>query len=86
MSLGKSLTLTMVLSFLLWGAGHIYLGFIKRGIIILLVGTGLSFLTVFLPWYFAFLPLYAYKIWQLIDAYKFHHIRTGKIPVMGTVT
>jgi TM2 domain-containing membrane protein YozV len=85
--LAKSLTLTMVLSFLVSGTGHIYLGFIKRGIIILLVGIGLSFgPELFLPWYFAFPPLYAYKIWQLMDAYKYQQIRNGNIPVTKTVT
>jgi hypothetical protein len=61
--------------------------FIKRGIIILLVGIGLSFgPELFLPWYFAFPPLYAYKIWQLMDAYKYQQIRNGNIPVTKTVT
>jgi hypothetical protein len=41
MILGKSLKITMLLAFLVSGVGHIYLGAIKRGIIILVVGIAL---------------------------------------------
>lgn len=36
--LAKSLALTIILAILVAGVGHIYLGFIKRGIVILVIG------------------------------------------------
>jgi TM2 domain-containing membrane protein YozV len=36
--LAKSLAITILLAVLVSGVGHIYLGIIKRGIIILIVG------------------------------------------------
>src|SRR5687768_7377227 len=37
-NIGKNLGLTMILAAILSGLGHIYLGFVKRGIIILIIG------------------------------------------------
>jgi hypothetical protein len=36
--LAKSLALTIILAILVGGVGHIYLGFIKRGLVILVIG------------------------------------------------
>ena len=69
--MAKSLGITILLAVLITGVGHIYLGLVKRGIIILIggfaVGIGSSLL-VPIPW--SWVIAGAYWIWQLIDAYK----------------
>jgi hypothetical protein len=74
---GKSLTITMVFAFLLSGAGHIYLGFTARGIIILMAGIGLGIvLQLLLPADLAIALIFGYKIWQILDVYKLHKKQT----------
>jgi hypothetical protein len=76
----KRLLLTIVLALLIPGVGHIYLGIVNNGIIILVVTIALGFIleigiTPFvpepfdLPFYLVALGLY---IWQIGDAYKQH--------------
>jgi len=61
----------MLLAVLISGVGHIYLGFIKRGIIILIIAILLSFILPFLiPMPFSWIILIGYWLWQIWDTYK----------------
>ena len=72
--LAKTLWLTILLAFLLWGLGHMYLGFTKRGIIILVIGIFSLFSAIFfIPFPYSWIIIYiiiGYWIWQIWDAYK----------------
>lgn len=69
--MAKSLGITMILAVLLSGLGHIYLGFVKRGIIILIIGIILWIVVSFLiPIPFSWMIGIAYWIWQIWDAYN----------------
>ena len=68
--LAKRLWLTILLAVLVAGVGHMYLGFVKRGIVILVIGIVLWIVTTFfVPEPFSWLA-FAYFIWQIWDAYK----------------
>lgn len=71
--MAKRLWLSILLAILVWGVGHIYLGFIKRGIVILVIGLILAFV---MPWFIPYPYIWAivigYKIWQIWDAYKYY--------------
>jgi TM2 domain-containing membrane protein YozV len=70
LTLGKSLALTILLSVIIYGLGEIYLGEINRGVIVLIVGVAVSLgASLLLPFYIAALIIFAYWIWQLVDAY-----------------
>jgi TM2 domain-containing membrane protein YozV len=70
LTLGKSLALTILLSVIIYGLGEIYLGVINRGVIVLIVGVAVSLGTsLLLPFYIAAPIIFAYWIWQLVDAY-----------------
>jgi TM2 domain-containing membrane protein YozV len=70
----KSLAVTIVLSVIIFGLGQIYLGFVKRGIIILIAGfVGSVVLSLFLPFYLSLPFIVAFWIWQIVDAYKLHN-------------
>ena len=70
LTLGKSLALTILLSVIIYGLGEIYLGVINRGVIVLIVGVAVSLgASLLLPFYIAALIIFAYWIWQLVDAY-----------------
>ena len=76
----KSLGLTILLAFLLSGIGHIYLGYVKRGIIILILAFVLGFgFSIFLPFPASLIPMVIYHIWQIYDAYK-HYKKITSIP------
>ncbi len=68
--MAKSLGITMLLAVLVSGVGHIYLGFIKRGIIILIVAIVLAItIPLFIPMPYSWIILIGYWIWQIYDAY-----------------
>jgi TM2 domain-containing membrane protein YozV len=81
--LAKSLTLTILLAVVIAGVGHIYLGYKKRGIIILIARVAI-WLGIFL-----FVPFPVslilgvvlgggFWIWQLIDAVRlFNKMKSG---------
>jgi len=71
--LAKSLAITILLAVLVSGVGHIYLGIVKRGIFILIVGIAIW---IIVPWFVPF-PLgwvigAAYWIWQIVDVYRLY--------------
>lgn len=67
----KSLALTIVLSVIVYGLGEIYLGLIKRGLIILIAGyVGSIAISMLLPFYLSLPIIIVFWIWQIIDAYK----------------
>lgn len=67
----KSLVITIIFAVLISGIGHIYLGFLKRGIIILIIGIALWILMSWLvPIPFSWIIGISYWIWQFLDAYK----------------
>jgi len=71
--LAKSLRITILLGFLLAGVGHIYLGFIKRGIIILIIGIAFGYIvSSFVPFPLSWLIIGPYWIWQLVDVYSLY--------------
>ena len=68
--LAKNLVLTIILAILVAGVGHIYLGFIKRGIVILVIGILLWIVASLHTWYrYMWIIPIAYLVWQIIDAY-----------------
>ena len=70
LTLSKSLALTILLSVIIYGLGEIYLGVINRGVIVLIVGVAVSLgASLLLPFCIAALIIFAYWIWQLVDAY-----------------
>ena len=69
--MGKSIALTIILSVIIYGLGEIYLGLINRGVLVLIVGVGISLAaSLLLPFYFAAPIIFVYWIWQLVDAYQ----------------
>jgi TM2 domain-containing membrane protein YozV len=71
--LAKDLRITIILGFLLAGVGHIYLGFIKRGIIILIIGIAFGYIVSSLvPFPLSWLIIGPYWIWQLVDVYNIY--------------
>ena len=71
--LTKSLKVTVLLGFLLAGVGHIYLGFITRGIIILIIGITFGYVvSSFVPFPLSWLLIGPYWIWKLVDAYNLY--------------
>lgn len=68
--LAKSLALTIILAILVAGVGHIYLGFIKRGIVILVIGILLWIVaSLYTQYPYMWIITIAYLVWQIIDAY-----------------
>ncbi len=79
----KRLAVTMILAIVLGGIGHVYLGFLKKGLVIFFVGIALDIVLVFLIGYLGYIPAIAFWIWQIIDAYKTHkrlYPRTKALP------
>ncbi|HEX7274526.1 MAG TPA: hypothetical protein VF248_02835 [Nitrososphaeraceae archaeon] len=71
--MAKDLRITIILGFLLAGVGHIYLGFIKRGIIILIIGIAFGYIVSSLvPFPLSWLIIGPYWIWQLVDVYNIY--------------
>jgi len=71
--LGKSLKITILLAVLVSGVGHIYLGVIKRGIIILIIGLALWYIiSWFVPFPLSWAIIGAYWIWQIVDVYQIY--------------
>jgi len=76
--LAKSLALTIFLAVVIAGVGHIYLGYKKRGIIILITRIAI-WLAVFwfipfpLSWVIGPLLGGGFWIWQIIDAVRLYN-------------
>lgn len=68
--MAKSLPITIILAVILSGLGHIYLGFIKRGIVILIIGIAIWAVVTWLIPVFGWIIGVAYWVWQIYDAYK----------------
>ena len=69
--MAKSLGITIILAILLSGLGHIYLGFVKRGIIILIIGIVIWIVVSWIiPVPFIWLIGILYWVWQIWDAYN----------------
>ena len=64
----KNPTIALVLAIFLTGIGHIYVGKLKKGIVILIVTWILGLLTSVLI--FPAIPLIVIWIWQIYDAHK----------------
>lgn len=82
--LAKSLALTITLAVLIAGLGHIYLGYKKRGVIILIVRIAIwlaIFWLVPFPLSWVIGPIFGggFWLWQLIDVVRLHNkIKSGK--------
>jgi TM2 domain-containing membrane protein YozV len=75
--LTKSLPLTIILAVIISGVGHMYLGYVKRGIIILVIGITIWAITSWLiP--FGWIIGIAYWIWQIYDVYKLYKSKAGQ--------
>lgn len=76
--MAKSLALTIFLAVLIAGVGHIYLGYKKRGIIILITRIAI-WLAIFwfipfpLSWVIGLIIGGGFWIWQLIDAVRLYN-------------
>ena len=69
--LAKRLWLTVLLAVVIWGVGHIYLGLVKRGIIILVAGIAIWLIVPqVIPYPWSWLIIIRYWLWQIWDAYK----------------
>jgi TM2 domain-containing membrane protein YozV len=68
----------MILAVVLSGLGHIYLGLVKRGIIILIIGIALWAVVSWLIPIFGWVIGVAYWIWQIYDAYKLYKAQAGQ--------
>jgi TM2 domain-containing membrane protein YozV len=69
-SMGVTIVLTVVLGFFgLGGIGHLYLGKIIKGIVILIVGIILLIITVFTMG-IGLIVLIPYALWVIYDSYK----------------
>lgn len=80
----KSLALTIILAVLIAGLGHIYLGYKKRGVIILIVRIAIwlaIFLLVPFPMGWIIGPIFGggFWLWQLIDVVRlYNRIKSGQ--------
>jgi len=78
----KSVGIAVLLSVLLSGLGQIYLGQVKRGAAILVIGIVVAYVSLFVFGLIAF----AYWVWNVYDAYKLARryneelARTGRPP------
>ena len=80
----KNLGLTMILALVLSGMGHIYLGFVKRGIIILIVGLVSSIVaSILIPFPYNWIVIIGYWIWQMWDAYNHYKKLKPRAPQTG---
>ena len=81
--MAKSLALTIILAVVIAGVGHIYLGYKKRGVIILIARVAIWLgVALFVP--FPFSLVFGvilgggFWVWQLIDAVRlFNKMRSG---------
>lgn len=76
--MAKSLALTIFLAVLIAGVGHIYLGYKKRGIIILITRIAIWLAVIwFIPfplsWVSGLIVGGGFWIWQLIDAVRLYN-------------
>ena len=80
----KSLALTIILAVLIAGLGHIYLGYKKRGVIILIVRIAIwlaIFLLIPFPMGWIIGPIFGggFWLWQLIDVVRlYNRIKSGQ--------
>jgi TM2 domain-containing membrane protein YozV len=64
----RKLVLAIVLDILLAGLGHIFIRYVKRGIIILISAIGIGIITsLFLPSNFSILAAIAFWVWEIYD-------------------
>jgi TM2 domain-containing membrane protein YozV len=60
--------LAIILGLIVYGLGHMYIGQIVRGLIILIAGFSIGlFALFFIPFPFSILPLIGFEIWQISD-------------------
>lgn len=60
--------LAIILGLIVYGLGHMYIGRIVRGLIILIAGFSIGlFALFFIPFPFSILPLTGFEIWQISD-------------------
>ncbi|MDW0148206.1 MAG: hypothetical protein QOK59_05920 [Nitrososphaeraceae archaeon] len=76
--MAKSLALTIILAVLIAGLGHIYLGYKKRGVIILIVRIAIWLAIILLipfPMGWVIGPIFGggFWLWQLIDVVRLHN-------------
>jgi TM2 domain-containing membrane protein YozV len=78
----KNETITLILSIILPGTGHIYIGQLVKGIGILAVDTVITVLFWFVEplFFFAYFPL---TIWACYDAYKLCKVYNNHIQQFG---
>ena len=81
--MAKRLWLTILLAVLIPGVGHMYLGFIKRGIILLIFALVLSFASsILMPFPLSSIIPIGYMIWQIYDAYvHYKRLNVGRTQV-----
>jgi hypothetical protein len=69
--LSKRLWLTILLAILIWGVGHVYLGHVKQGITILIIGIVVAFVMPwFIPYPWSWIIPIGFWVWQIFDGYK----------------
>ena len=77
----KSFGITIILAVLIVGLAHIYLAYIRRGLIILIGGILAGvLLQFFLPFYMLIPILVIYWIWQIVDSIRLHSKTKNMVP------
>jgi TM2 domain-containing membrane protein YozV len=60
--------IAIILGLIIYGLGHIYIGYLVRGLLILIAGFSIGFFALFfVPFPFSILPLIGFEIWQISD-------------------
>lgn len=62
--------MTIILAIIIYGLGHIYLGFVRKGVVILIVGFAINIVLSYLFGWWGSLLVLPFWGWQLFDAYK----------------
>lgn len=83
--MAKSLALTIILAIIIAGVGHIYLGYKKRGVIILIARIAIWLAVILLvPFSFPFNWIIGlilgggFWVWQLIDVVRLYNKMTSE--------
>ncbi|HEY9399379.1 MAG TPA: hypothetical protein VIP29_05745 [Nitrososphaeraceae archaeon] len=76
--MAKSLALTIVLAVIIAGVGHIYLGYKKRGVIILIARIAIWLAVIWLlpfpfTWIIGLILGGGFWVWQLIDVVRLYN-------------
>lgn len=80
-SLSKNIGIAILLAALVSGVGHIYLGAMRRGTIVLIVGVAMILIWIYVPRFvqypYGWVIVAAFWIWQIADARRLFRKKFG---------